>query len=204
MKLLTNLSAAALLCLTATNALANDNFVESEPKLHTFGMQLGGGGLDYKGKDTDGEGVVQSYLYYNYHFMPNFALEAGLLSGQEVEDWDCFKDVNGEWECFNEDNKRFDLLADDFEFSAIVLAIKTTLPISKRNSLYAKLGGQFYDYELAFNRKKIADETGVGLILEAGWGYQWDSGVGINAGLQFNHMDDAELHSLNIGVSYQF
>jgi len=204
MKLLTQLSAGILMCLAISNASANEAYNQSDTKLHTFGVQVGGAGLDYKGDDTDGDGVAQSYLYYNYQFMPNFALEVGLLAGEEIEDWDCFKDVNDDWECFNDDDDRFDLLADDFEFSAVVFAVKASLPISQRNSLYAKVGGQFYDYELAFNRRKIADESGTGLILEAGWNYRWDFGLGLNAGLQYNHMGDAELHSFNVGVSYQF
>ena len=204
MKLLSQLSAVALLCFSTSSALANDTFGESQPNVHTFGAQLGVAGLDYKGDDTDGADVVQNYLYYNYHFMPNFALEVGLIAGQEIEDWDCFRDSNDEWECFNEDDDRLGILADEFDFSALVFAIKADLPISQRNSLYAKLGAQYYDYELSFNRTKVADETGVGLILEAGWAYRWDFGLGMNAGVQFNHMDDAELHSFNVGVSYQF
>lgn len=198
MKLLTTFATTLLAFSISTTAIA------AQEKLHTTGVQFGGGGLEYKKQDTDGEGVVTSYLYYNYKFLPNYTLEVGLLSGSDL-DWDCDK-TDGEWECFSDNDRKnnIDLDADKLSLDALVVAIKTDLALSKRNSLYAKLGASFYDYQLSLNNTKEVDESGVGLMLEGGWEYRWDMGIGMNVGLQYQKMGDLKANTLNVGVSYSF
>ena len=82
--------------------------------------------------------------------------------------------------------------------------LKTDLKLSKRNKLYAKVGAEFYDYQFELDREEIIDEDGVGLLLEAGWEYRWDSGIGLNAAMQYHDMGDLEMSALNIGISYAF
>ncbi len=195
-----------LACAIFTLSLSTSTFADniSQKTTHTFGLQTGGGGIEHKGKDTDGEGVGYSYLYYNYQFMPHYYAEVGLIGGGDIDDWQCKKDAQGEIECFSDDSNKFDLKADEFEFGAAVLAIKTDLQLSKRNKLYAKIGAEFYDYEFKLDGNKTIEDDGVGLLLEAGWEYRWDNGMGINTGLQYQDLGDLEMRSLNIGVSYAF
>jgi len=196
MNRLTIFSATLLALSVSTTVMAE---VESQ---HSAGLQLGGGGVTYKGDSTDGQGALQSYVYYNYKFMPHYYVEVGLSSGAEV-DWDCEKDSHNVWSCDADDND-FDLLADDFKYNALVVALKTDLALSERNSLYGKIGASFYDYELSLNEDTFGDESGVGFVVEAGWEYRWDNGMGINAGFQYQDMGDMEVNTFSIGANYAF
>ncbi|GLX77977.1 membrane protein [Thalassotalea insulae] len=171
---------------------------------HSIGLQVGGGGLEYKGKDTDNQGVGTSYLYYNYQFMPGLYLEAGLLGAEDVEDWQCKNNAGGSLECFNDDTEHVELLADDFDFGSVIVALKGELKVSKRNAFYAKIGAEFYDYQFDLEREKIVDEDGTGIYAEAGWQYRWDAGIGLNAGFQMHNLGDLDMSTFNIGVSYLF
>ncbi|MEW6990325.1 outer membrane beta-barrel protein [Colwelliaceae bacterium 6441] len=199
MKLLTAFTATIIAL-----SISNFSFAEDLKKIHTVGLQLGGGGLEHKGKDTDGQGVGYSYLYYNYQFSPNYYAEVGVLGAGDVDDWQCKENANDILECYSDDSDNFEIAADDFEFGAIVFAFKTDLLLNKRNKLYAKVGAEFYDYQFELARTETIDEDGVGLLLEAGWEYRWDNGIGINSALQYHDLGDLEMSSLNIGVSYAF
>ncbi len=198
MKLL-NLITASLMSLSISTSVLAD--VETP---HSAGIQFGGGGLEYKGKGNDGEAVGQSYLYYNYQFSPDNFVEIGLTNGEDVADWECDQNDQGQWNCFSDDDNNFDLLADDIEYASIVIAFKRTLALSERNSLYGKIGAVLYDYEISRNHSDIADESGVGYMAEAGWQYRWDTGIGMNVGLQWQDMGDLELQTFNVGVNYAF
>jgi opacity protein-like surface antigen len=194
--LLLTLSASAF----SLNAFANTD-LESR---HTVGLQNGVGGIEYKGKDTDGEGVGLSYLYYNYQFSPSYYLEVGLVGAADIDDWECKEKSGNSWDCFSDYDNNFDLQADNFEYGAVVLALKTDLSLSKRNRLYAKVGAAFYDYKIDLDHTRITDESGTGLFLEAGWEYRWDNGFGLNTSLQYQGAGDLDIDTFNVGISYAF
>lgn len=201
---LSNSITAILLALSAStfsiNAFA-DYDVESP---HTVGLQSGGGGIEYKGKDTDGEGVGVSYLHYNYQFAPNYYLEVGLAGAVDIEDWECTEKGDASWDCLSDYDNKFDLQADHFEYGAVILALKTDLSLSKRNSLFAKVGAAFYNYQVDLDHSRVADENGTGLFAEAGWEYRWDNGFGLSTSLQYQDAGDLEINSFNVGISYAF
>lgn len=190
----------ALLALSFVSSVSADDIKTT----HSVGLQWGGGGLEYKGKDTDDQGVGQSYLYYNYQFMHGIYAEVGISGAEDIEDWDCEKDSSGKIECFNDDTNHFEIDADDFDFGSIVIALKADLKLTKRNTLYAKAGAELYDYKFELERKEIVDEDGVGFMLETGWQYRWDGGIGINAAFQYHDLGDLEMNTFNVGVSYAF
>lgn len=196
MKLLTYLSTAVVALSISTAALAE---IKSP---HSVGLQLGGGSMEYK--DKKGEGFGTSYLYYSYQFASFYSLEVGLLAGGDA-DWDC-KKVSDKWECYSDNDRKdtFELASDNLELGALVVAIKTDLLLSKRNKIYGKAGLSYYDYELDLDFVQIADEDGVGFMLEAGWEYRWDMGIGMNVGLQYHKMSDLKSNTLNVGISYAF
>jgi hypothetical protein len=201
---LSNAFTALLLTLSAStfsiNALAETD-LESP---HTVGLQSGGGGIEYKGKDTDGEGVALSYLYYNYQFAPSYYFEVALVGAEDIDDWECKAKGENNWDCVSDYDNKFDLQADNFDYSAVVLALKTDLSLSKRNRLYAKIGAAFYDYKIDLAHTRIADENGTGLFLEAGWEYRWDNGFGLNSSLQYQGSGDLDIETFNLGISYAF
>jgi opacity protein-like surface antigen len=127
------------------------------------------------------------------------------LGGADA-DWDC-KRVSDQWDCYSDkddDKDIFDLDADNLELGALVVAIKTDLSLSKRNTIYGKVGLSYYNYELDLNHQQIADEDGVGYMLEAGWEYRWDMGIGTNVGIQHHKMSDLTSNTFNVGISYAF
>ena len=176
---------------------------ESPLKQHSFGVQLAAGGIEYKNSNND-EGTVQLYSYYNYAFSQNFSLELGVNFGTDVEDWECHETYNDNWHCSTNNNSLFGLNADEVEYSNLVVAIKGLLPLSQRNSLYAKIGAQYYDYDINRGNKSIVHDSDIGLYLAAGWQYQWDMGLGMNAGYEAFDMGDLETFTLNVGINYKF
>lgn len=199
-----NSFSAILFALSASafsiNAFA-DYDVESP---HSVGLQVGGGGIEYKGKDTDNEGVGLSYLYYNYQFAPYYSVEVGLVGAEDIEDWQCKEKTANNWDCFSDYDNNFQLQADNFEYEALVFALKTDLSLSKRNRLFAKVGAAIYDYQLDLDHSRIVDKNGTGLFVEAGWEYRWDNGFGLNTSLQHQDAGDLEIDSFNVGISYKF
>jgi len=171
---------------------------------HSVGLQVGVGGIEYQGSDAEGTGVGTSYLYYNYNFMPNYTIELGLLGSSDF-DWKCDEATDG-WDCYSNDKRKNDFVldADKFELNATVIALKSSIALSKRNSLYGKVGASYYDYEMILNGDKTVNETGIGFMLEGGWQYRWDTGMGMNTGLQYQKMGDLKSSNLNVGISYSF
>ena len=124
--------------------------------------------------------------------------------GAEDDDWECKENDQAAWNCFSDYDNPIELQADHFDFGAIIIALKTDLALSERNSLYGKIGVSFYDYEMGFEKAIFADEDGVGFLVEAGWEYRWDNEIGMNVGLQYQDMDDLTMGALTLGISYSF
>ncbi|MEP1740791.1 MAG: porin family protein [Kangiellaceae bacterium] len=191
------------LALASGSVVADESSTESS-KQHTFGLSAAAGGAEYKGSSADGDGVAHLYGYYNFNINKNFSFEAGLIAGTDADDWRCEEVEDDEWECRSDNDPIFNLQADELTYGSLVVAMKGKLELTARNSLYAKVGGQFYDYEFQRDNQKLESEDGFGAFLEAGWQYQWDSGWGINAGYQYVDMGDLEISTLNFGASYSF
>lgn len=198
-KLLTATSIGLLLALSS-NCFAN----EQDQKRHSVGLQLSAGGADYKNSSADGDGVAQMYTYYNYQFSPLVALEVGINGGVEADDWECKEINNDNFDCRRNNQSLFDLEVDDLAYKNFVLAAKTQLQISQRNSFYGKLGANYFDYELSRGNTKVTDDSGLGLFAELGWQYRWDNGIGMNVGYQVFDMKDLDTYTITSGISYRF
>ncbi len=110
------------------------------------------------------------------------------------------KIIDNGFTCRDRNDSMFNIGADELEVTNLVLAGKAAVPLLKRNSLYAKVGANFYDYEISRDDKLLLDDSD----LEAGWQYVWDFGLGMDAGDQYFDMGDLDSTSLAIGVNYQF
>lgn len=196
----------ALTTLSLTNPVfANKNATQLDKNSpHSVGFQAGAGNMEYKNADAKYNIIGTSYLYYNYQFANNLYLEVGLSGAADAEDWQCERDAQNAWDCTNKNNKNLTVTADSFEYNAYVLALKGNIALSERNSLYGKIGANFYDYKLELKREKTADESGTGVFFEAGWEYRWDNNIGMNIGIKAESAGDVEIASTNIGISYQF
>ncbi|MGB0496417.1 MAG: porin family protein [Kangiellaceae bacterium] len=202
MKTLIALSALSLGTISL-NTTANETDA-NQVKKHTFGLTMAAGSAEYKGSSDDGDGVSHLYAFYNYQFNDTFSFETGIAGGADLDDWNCEEISDNDWECRSDNNPVFGLQANELYYGNVIVAAKASFPISAKNSLYVKAGGQFYDYEFKRNNTKLDSDDGFGAFFEAGWQYRWYSGWGVNAGYQYMDMGDLEVSSLNAGVSYSF
>jgi len=194
-----------LTTIISSQAFSADMPNSTEFKKHSFGGHLSAGGVEYKGIDNNNDdGVVQLYGYYNYAVSQHFSLELGLNIGTDAENWDCYETDNDNWHCSTNNNNLFGLAVDEIEYSNLVVAVKGKLPLSERNSLYGKVGAQYYDYDINRKNRTLIHDSDIGLYLAAGWQYQWDMGIGMDVGYEAIDMGDLDTYTLNIGMSYQF
>ena len=73
----------------------------TELKKHSFGVHIGAGGVEYKGSNSDDDGVIQVYSYYNYAVTQHFSLELGLNIGNDADKWECHEISNDNWNISN-------------------------------------------------------------------------------------------------------
>ena len=191
---------AALLLLYGANAHAK--MQNKTP--HSLGGSISVGAAEYKGSSKDGDGVVAVYGFYRYQLMPELALEAGIKTGMEADDWDCDRINDHRYECNQNNELLFNLNANQLDYENYALSIRGQYPLSERNSLFVRIGGHFYDYEIAKSGVKVASQDGIGLISQAGWQYQWDSGVAMQVSYEYTGMGDLETFTLSSGIAYRF
>ncbi|WP_158966586.1 outer membrane beta-barrel protein [Paraglaciecola sp. L3A3] len=194
-----------LLLLAFTASLSISAFADTLTNPHSFGGHIASGGIEFNNSTADGDGVAQVYGFYNYAITENFALEVGLNIGADVDDWECYEDRHDDWHCStNNNDSLFGLEVNEVEYSNLVAAVKGLVPVTQRNSLYAKVGAQLYNYELNRRHRTVIDDDGVGLYLAVGWQYEWDMGIGMSAGFEKFDMDDLVSTTANVGISYNF
>lgn len=191
---------AALLLLYGANAHAK---MENKTP-HSLGGSISVGAAEYKGSSKDGDGVVAVYGFYRYQLMPELALEAGIKTGMEADDWDCDRINDHRYECNQNNELLFNLNANQLDYENYALSVRAQYPLSERNSIFVRVGGHFYDYEIAKSGAKIASQDGIGLISQAGWQYQWDSGIAMQVAYEYTGMGDLETFTLSSGIAYRF
>ena len=196
---LSSLTSISLFSLMLLSAYSN-----AQDRPHTYGLVTGAASGEYKNSNKDGDGFAQAYLFYNYQIMDNFSVELAYNAAIELDSWECNETSDDRWTCGTNDKPMFGLLANEMELNGFVVAIKGEAPLSKRNSLYAKLGAQYYDYTFTRNNNFVEGESGTGVFFEAGWQYRWNSGIGMNVGLRYQDMGELTLKSPNVGISYSF
>jgi len=180
------------------------NVAADELARHSVGVQGALGNAELSQSTNDSNHIAQLYFHYNYALDPVFSLEIGVNGGQQRDDWHCDQDDNDKWTCGETDLSLFDLNADKVEFENLVFAGKAQYELSQRNSLYVKLGIQFYDYKIKRGSSVLIDEAGSGIYAAAGWQYRWDSGIGMDVGLSLMKMGDLRATGTTIGINYAF
>lgn len=188
--------------LLALSTLSAPAYTKERP--HSIGLVTGFASGEYKNSTQDGDGFAQAYLFYNFKPLENFSVEVAYNGAIELDSWDCEEISDDKWTCGSNNKPMFGLLANEFELDSFVVAIKGQVPISQRNSLYSKLGAQYYDYKFYRNDHFVEGEDGTGVFFEAGWQYQWDLGIGMNVGLRYQDLGELTLKSSNVGISYAF
>jgi len=196
---LSMLATASLLSLSLLST-----YSYAQDRQHSIGLVTGAASGEYKNSSQDGDGFAQAYLFYNYQVLENFSVELAYNTAVELDSWECEETSDDRWSCGTNDKPMFGLLANEMELDGFVVAIKGQAPLSKNNSLYAKVGAQYYDYKFSRNDHFVEGETGTGVFFEAGWQYRWNCGIGMNVGLRYQEMGELTLKSPNVGISYSF
>ncbi|MCO7190858.1 MULTISPECIES: porin family protein [unclassified Pseudoalteromonas] len=171
---------------------------------HRVGAQLFGGSASYNSSNQDGDGVTHVYFYYNYQYDSTWALEAAYNTGMEADEWECKDDSDDKFTCTRNDKALFGLGANELDYDNFVLAVKGQYQITDNSYLFAKLGAHYYDYEIGYKGKTMVEEDGISFMTEAGWQYDWDNGMSVNASIQYLDMGDLDTTNLGFGVSYRF
>ncbi len=137
---------------------------------------------------------------YQYRFDQNWGVEVGF---RQVE-------PEGFTALFNS------LVHNDFvieKASSVRATAVYSWPLSKRNSMYVKVGAQlssvnYQRMETVANGDITGlvdnDKTSASVYAGLGWRYQFDSGIELGASYDYQDMDiiDAKLFSLNFGYSF--
>ncbi|MCG7551456.1 porin family protein [Pseudoalteromonas sp. Of7M-16] len=194
----------SLLSLVLAAATSFSTMANISDDKHRVGAQLSGGSASYKSSSQDGDGVGQLYVYYNYQFDPTWALEVGLNGGGDSDKWECTDTQNRKFTCTQLNKTLFEIGANDLEYGNLIVAAKGQYKLTERNSLYGKLGANFYDYELNRGSKTLEEDDGVGFVAELGWQYDWQNGMAMNVNYQYLDMGDLDVSALGVGVSYRF
>lgn len=193
------LISSVILLAIPTKVLAQD-----KPQ-HSVGLTLSGGGAEYKNSKKDGDGIVELYAHYNYALTPQVSLEFGVASAVDIDDWKCKEQKDQDkWVCSKQEQSLFGTGADKLAYTNAVAAVKGYLPLTDRQGIYAKLGAQYYDYELKRGSTQLDSENGIGALASAGWQYRWNTGLGLDVGLSYKKMADLKVLNTGVGISYSF
>lgn len=193
------LISSAILLTVPTTAFAKDN------SQHSVGLTLSGGAAEYKSSSKDGDGIAELYAHYNYAFSPQVSLELGVASAVDIDDWKCKEQKDQDkWVCSKQEQSLFGTGADKLTYTNAVAAIKGYLPLTDRQGIYAKLGAQYYDYELKRGAHRFDSESGIGALASAGWQYRWNTGLGLDVGLTYKKMAALKVLNTGVGISYSF
>ena len=185
MKLVPILLATVSTAIMPQLTLASENLND---KVHTFSFETGFGNSDYdKGVSSD-DGVAHASFRYSYEILPTYEVELGYTVGSDVDDFlflGLFEDV-------------------ELDYEAFTLSAQKSWSISKRNSLYAKLGTSSFDYEYTENDKVLVDDSGMGFVAGVGWQLRFPSGFGLSAGFEYHQMKDLKVKAYTLGMNYKF
>lgn len=166
------------------------------------GAQVSYGNISHDNFNSDEDGVGQLMFFADYYFKPGWAMELGVNSGTNVQDWICENAEADDEYCLESDDSISP--ESDLDFSNLILAVRFDKQVSANSFVYGKLGVQYFDYEMSTSDNVFEEDDGTGIYSELGWRYEWSNQIGINVGYQFVGMGDLETSSLAVGVGYKF
>jgi hypothetical protein len=178
------------------------------PQAGTFnaGAQVSYGNIDHDSFSNDQDGAAQVMFYLDYYFKPGWAIEVGVNTGTNVQDWICENDDidSDDTYCTSSNESNPGSFESDLDFSNIIIAVRYDKQVSTNSFVYAKLGAQYFDYEMTDNNAVFEEDTGTGLYSELGWKYQWSNNMNASVGYQHIAMADLTTSSVTFGVGYSF
>jgi long-subunit fatty acid transport protein len=137
------------------------------------------------------DSITTHYSYsYQYQMAEDFSIGLGYLKGDSSR----------------ADGFLIDIFTDSkIDYSAILLSAKVNYPVSKRNSVYLKVSAIQYDYDVVDDNEVVYNEDDNDFGFSLGWGYEFDNGIGINAGYEILNLGKhIDIKGFNAGISYRF
>jgi opacity protein-like surface antigen len=192
---------ASLILATTLSAFAG---AAELPKAGTYtaGAQVSFGNIDHDSFSNDDDGKGQVMIYLDYYFKPGWAVEVGLNSGTNVQDWICDHDGTDTDYCNNNDESSTSSAEIDVDLYNIIVAIRHDKKVTENSFIYGKLGAQYFDYEMTEGNTVFEEGSGTGIFSELGWRYEWSNNVTVNVGYQFLGMSDLSTSSVTSGIGY--
>jgi hypothetical protein len=175
------------------------------PQTGTFnaGAQVSFGGFDHNSFNNDQDGTAQLMFYVDYYFKPEWAIEVGVNTASNVQDWICGRsDIDTDDDYCTDDESGSDTFESDLDFNNLIVAVRFDKQVSTNSFVYGKLGAQYYDYEMTENNAVFEEDTGTGIYSELGWKYQWLNNLNVNVGYQHIAMGDLTTSSVTTGIGY--
>jgi opacity protein-like surface antigen len=196
---------ASLILATTLNAFAG---AAELPQAGTFtgGAQVSFGNIDHDRFSSDEDGTGQVMLYLDYYFKPDWAVEVGLNTGTNVQDWICdheYIDVDDDY-CVSNDESTTSSPESDVDFYNIIVALRYDKKATANSFVYGKLGAQYFDYEMKEGNTIFEEDSGTGIFSELGWRHEWSNNLTVNVGYQFLGMGDLSTSSVTSGLGYRF
>lgn len=191
MKYITNLSLSVWVVLLGLGAgTLSSNATANDATHHLVGASLGYGAQEFETKNGkyDAGDTVTVDLYYRYMLNEHFGVEAGYLAGSGGV-------ASALVEAFSE--------IKDLSYQGGRIAAYGEYPLSRGNSLYAKLGAAYTQVSYEMD-KQDRDSDDIGFYGAVGWQYRFKSGFGLNLEYQYIPMKELELQGINVGISYKF
>jgi len=90
------------------------------------------------------------------------------------------------------------------DYDSYLLTLKGSVPISKRWSVFGKLGANSYDLEFSGDDRVSLVNNGVGGVLAAGFNFRAYNGFGLDIEVTLLDMDIVSATSTTVNVSYMF
>lgn len=178
------------------------------PQAGTYnaGVQVSLGNIDHDRFSSDQDGSGQVMFYLDYYFKPGWAVEVGVNSGTNVQDWICKNDDidTDDTYCTSTDDANVNSSESDLDFNNFIVALRFDSKITENSFIYGKLGAQYFDYEMTNTNTVFEEDSGTGIYSELGWQYQWSNEVNLNVGYQHIAMSDLTTSSLTFGIGYRF
>ncbi|USD38951.1 porin family protein [Ferrimonas sp. SCSIO 43195] len=91
------------------------------------------------------------------------------------------------------------------EYQGIQYSVRLQLPLSQRNRLYLQANGLDFDYDVFDDGEVVGSDDGFDFGLSAGWRYEWDIGLGMKVGYDYQKLGDhIDIKGISVALSYRF
>lgn len=180
---------APLLLAIMQSCLAEDTFSNSG-KHYIFGVNFGVGEINTDLPSEEDNSEFTGGIFYGYQYNSKWTINAGFAAGSSIDCIiACLDDLS---------------LYRSAEYNSYILNIKRSLPLSRRWSVFGKLGANYYNSKFyGAHIDKITDR-GVGALLATGFDFRAFNGFGVGFEAKWLDMGDINATNYTVNFSHMF